>query len=213
MKVVIERARQIEVGIWQAPLKPIEVTSFGSVSSRLGLRSVIVIDGAVLFDDRNKTLAFEHAEARPLNVGESDDTLILVAANSTGQPKAILPNSLPSANVAISSTGDQRFLGELPKVLRELGETFLKEVRKHFRGSLRYYDKSGKYVETPDNFWTVRIQPRDESLRITLRGRPESFRATKLDLKADMTSYSAFKLASVSEISEAVSLIRQAAEK
>ena len=214
MKITLDNVQQVEPGIWRAALQPIEVTSFGHVPSRCGAKSVVLIVGNASFDRSNETLSFEHSDARPLNVGEMQEAIVLSASDGNKQPKVIVRPDVPiSQNVARLSTGDDRFVQELPRVLRELGETLLREVRKHFRGSLRYYERSGKYVESPDNFWTVRIQPRDQSLRITLRGRPESFRVSKLELKPDMGSYSAFKLSSVSGIPEAVSLIRQAIEK
>jgi len=214
MRITLDNVQEIEPGVWRAALQPIEVMSLGHVASRVGPKSVVLVVGDVSFNPSHRTLSFEHSDARPVNVGEMPETIVLSASDGIKQPDA-LQRGVPESPISAArfSTGDERFVQELPKVLRELGETLLREVRKHFRGSLRYYERSGKFVETPDNFWTVRIQPKDRSLRITLRGRPRSFRLGKLDLKPDMASYSAFKVSSVSEISEAVSLIRQAAEK
>ena len=70
------------------------------------------------------------------------------------------------------------------------------------------------YVENL-NFWTVRIQPRDVSLRITVYGKPNSFtnRDSTIELKPDMASYSSFKIHTQKQVSGAVSIIRQAYDK
>lgn len=77
-----------------------------------------------------------------------------------------------------------------------------------------FYPRSGKYVETPDNFWTVRVQPRDRSFRFTVRGTPESFNARGvLKLKPDMTGYSSFKLKDETQIGELVDILKQTRRK
>jgi len=70
-------------------------------------------------------------------------------------------------------------------------------------------------VETP-NFWTVRIQPRDGSLAVILYGRRDSFKQLKstVEVKRDRgDSYSRFKISHLSQLEDALALIRQAGEK
>jgi len=71
--------------------------------------------------------------------------------------------------------GDKRFIHDLPSSLTHVGILLLRTVRQEFRGRLRYYQPSNEYVETPDNFWAVQIQPRLEAIKITVRGRPREF--------------------------------------
>lgn len=52
---------------------------------------------------------------------------------------------------------------EIP--LRKIGGTgsgneLLTRIRTEFPSVLRYHPKSKKFVESPDNFWVVRVQPR-----------------------------------------------------
>lgn len=75
----------------------------------------------------------------------------------------------------VKRDGDQMFIQKLPEGLRMLGEAILGAVRKKHDGDLKYYTSGDRYVETPDNFWTVKIQPRAKSLVITVRGLPGSF--------------------------------------
>jgi len=218
MKITLDGVREIEPGLWRANLNPSEVTLFGHVVYRTGVRSVIIIDGPASFDRGQRTLTFEHSVAKLLNVGESNEVLALAGNTDRGHSPAVsgTPERLqqPESKLPKYTTGDARFLSELPPTLKSLGEKLLGGVRTHFRGTLQFFEKSGKYVEAPVNFWTVRIQPRDQSLRITLRGRPESFRGIKLiELKDDMAGYSSFKLSTEGQLPDAVAAIRQAADK
>ena len=70
----------------------------------------------------------------------------------------------------------------------------------------------GRYVNRPNNFWTVKVQPRDQSLRITVRGRHHKFIALdKLGVKPDRTGYSNFKLVSEDQYEQALAALRIAA--
>ena len=124
------------------------------------------------------------------------------------------PKINTSINSIANNTGDKKFLNNLPDYLYPLGSKFLKEIRNQYRGHLQYMPVSSKYVERPDNFWTVKIQPRDRSLRVTVRGRPESFPMglrKNLDIKNDMGSYSNFKVMGQDQLKEAIEVIKIAA--
>ena len=106
----------------------------------------------------------------------------------------------------IFSDGDHQFiadLSKLPPLLQKLGKELLQEVRCTFPGKLQYYPKSKKYVESPDNFWVVKIQPRAKSLRIVVYGSPQKHGSKKsIELKDDMTGYSSFIINNPSQLAE-----------
>ena len=111
--------------------------------------------------------------------------------------------------------GDERFiagLSKLPPLQQNLGKELLKAIREVHSGKLKYFSKSKKYVESPDNFWVVKIQPRAKSLRIVVYGSPNRHRGKKsIELKDDMTGYSSFLLDNPVQLAESVSTILQAA--
>src|SRR5581483_7333100 len=122
----------------------------------------------------------------------------------------------PPASVADGGGGggDAEFVAALPSNLSTFGKQLLGAVRATYPGALKYFPKSGKFVETPDNFWTVRIQSRDESFRITLRGRTDEFVSTgSLQLIPDMTGYSSLKLTSPAQISDFMKVLQQVPRK
>jgi hypothetical protein len=68
-----------------------------------------------------------------------------------------------------------------------------------------------RYVETPDNFWTVKPQTkRAHSLAITVRGEPRRFLPSSLRIVADRPGYSRFTVDSDSQVDEAVAVISRA---
>ena len=108
------------------------------------------------------------------------------------------------------ATGDKLFLSELPPEMRELGEKLLSTVRSKFPGELCYEPRFAKFDETPEIFWTIKIQPYDKSLRITVRGTPDSFTEIQgVDLKVDKFGYSAFVITRKGQIPGALEAIRQ----
>jgi hypothetical protein len=111
------------------------------------------------------------------------------------------------------AAGDQAFLNELPPELEPIGQALLRGVRRHYAGELQR-GKSGIYVESPDKFWAVRIQPRDKSLRIIVRGTLKDFNIPPgIELKPDRRSYSNFKIWKRDQIDGALSIIRSARKR
>lgn len=112
------------------------------------------------------------------------------------------------------SAGDRKFLKKLtvlPASVAKVGFDLLEGVRTFYLGELRYHEKSRKFVETPDNFWVVIVQPRAESLRITVYGsRQQHGRTTMVQLKPDMGAYSAFVVNSPEQLPETLAIIRKA---
>jgi hypothetical protein len=213
MKINIENVQNIGKGIWKSNLYPSEVEVFGTCVNIYGETSVLLLLESVDFKASTGVLSFDPKIAHLINKGSSEN-LIIISDSSNRSAKATnsrQPTLKPNANIRTS--GDKLFIEKLPPHIKELGAIFLSEVRKHFSGELKFYERSGKYVEGPDNFWTVRPQPKDKSLRITIRGIPDLFREhTTLDIKSDMSGYSAFKIKTLAQISDAMSVLRMAAK-
>lgn len=96
-------------------------------------------------------LRFDHRQARVLNLGHGGRTIVI--AESGGASAAGSPG-----------VGDRRFLDDLlgaDSELHRIGSELLRKVRASNPGDLHYFDRSRKYIETPDNCWAVKIQPRE----------------------------------------------------
>ncbi len=208
MMVAVPGARRLDEGVWKARLSPAEARILGAGISTYGPVSIALLKEAPRFNETDKSLSFNPSAVHLLNLSTSDQVIII---HSSGLSSAATSAKAKRDNL---SSGDARFLSELPTELREFGTSLLREARKYFPGELKFYPRSGKDVETPDNFWTVRIQTRDRTFRITVRGKPDTFSKSKsINLKPDMTGYSSFKISSTSQIPELLEVLHQAGKR
>lgn len=151
------------------------------------------------------SVSFDHRSGRLVNQGSTPRTLILW----TGDEKAHL--DAPPGGASDHPAGDRRFLDALPPELVEIGTELLGRVRQVRPGELRLYPDSQRYVDDPDNFWTVKIQRQDHSLRVTVRGEPDYFGETgNVDLRNDRHGYSTFKVGSMPQVAAAADVILRA---
>jgi hypothetical protein len=197
MKLVL-RCRELSSGVYEADVPPVDVSRLGK-SRRVGEASVLLLAGNPEFAAGD--LTFAPASITVLNTGTTSRTVIILnGADSESKRNAM----------TATSSGDAEFLGNLPSSLRDIGGDLLAGVRKRWDGSLAL-SASGKFVETPDNFWTVKIQPRDVSLRLTVRGEPSRVGGvTELGVKPDMNGYSTFKIRSCDEVPIALAVLFRA---
>jgi hypothetical protein len=233
LKVTIENVRRIDDGVWKATLDPDETTAFGDCKSKIGPFSILLLESDIHFDEKTKRITFDPKSTRLINIGSTDKvfllsdrsskqkTFVTTAAKPQEKPvqvRRILEKTPPVKDTGyipsqVVPPGDKLFLIELPPDIRSFGELLLSKVRHHFKGELHYEPRTGKFDETPDIFWTVKIQAHSRSLKITVRGAPDFFKVPpKIDLFRDKFGYSAFKISDKSQIEGAVSLIQQASK-
>jgi hypothetical protein len=89
----------------------------------------------------------------------------------------------------------------------------LEKLRNHFPGDLKRHGNRPFFVETPDNFWTVTIQPRVKALEFSVRGHPSDFETRHIFIRAIRPPYSAFKVTSADDVDEAVSIIKYSKQR
>ena len=205
----IEGATRLDDRVWKARLSPAEVRLLGPNAQTAGDTTVLLLSEGMRFDATRGQLAFDPTKAKLLNAGTSDYAIFIggaAVAATLPTAKAVTP---PEAR-----GGDARFLASLPSQLQELGNLLLSAVRARYQGELKYFEDSGRYIETPDNFWTIKPQARDVSFRITVRGTPDSFSdAAVLAPKPDRTGYSTFKVERTGQIEALVRLLDQVRRK
>uniref|UniRef100_C6E224 Uncharacterized protein n=1 Tax=Geobacter sp. (strain M21) TaxID=443144 RepID=C6E224_GEOSM len=209
MKIEIGGAEKLDERVWKAQLTPSEVRLLAPKMERDGDFTVVLLAEDPKGDEDQGHISFEHTKCTIINAGNSDTAIFVV---NDIRPKQ--QNHLTEESTFSSSPGDGKFVHLLPPQLKDLGTFLLCKIRDLFPGDLKLYPSSGKYVETPDNFWTIRPQSRDGSFRVTLRGRPESFsQVGTLELKPDMTGYSSCKVSNKEQALELVMLLKQVRKK
>jgi hypothetical protein len=182
------------------------------------LSVILVTAGAGETDGK---LEFEPDRAHVLNIGASSEAIFIL--DPTSEIDAVASEQSPGA--AGYPPGDQDFLrdlhqlaliGEIPDELRGLGEQLLAAVRQEFPGELEH--RGRRYVESPDNFWTVECQTRVKDLQLTVRGVKGNFGyfvvPDGIELKASgREPYFIFKIWRSDQIPGALSIIQQARRK
>ena len=237
LNMTIDSAKHVDTGIWRATLEPDDAATLGECDSRSGPFSILLIESEVDFNPASQALTFDPNRVALLNIGSTDQVIILStddavalkideADTSSAPDPAELPderlhtqqdedqNEDENSAFELSqtlATGDKLFLSELTVEVRELGEKLLSEIRSLFPGELNYEPRSAKFDETPEIFWTIKILPKEKALRITVRGAPDDFdQISGIDLQIDKFGYSAFLITRISQIPDAVSVLKQA---
>ena len=238
LKVTIENVKCIDEGVWKAALDPDETTAFGECKSKIGPFSILLLESEIHFDEKTKRLTFDPKSTQLINIGSTNKIFLL--SDSPSEQKAFVttapkPEKKPVKARRISDKkpsvkkqpvkdtkyepsqvvppGDKLFLIELPSDIRSFGEVLLSSVRRDFKGELHYEPRTGKFDETPDIFWTVKIKPHNRSLKLTIRGMPDTFKIpSAINLLRDKFGYSAFEITKKEQIAGAVSLIKQASK-
>jgi hypothetical protein len=203
----VEGVKMLGDRVWRAPLSPAEVRLLGLSAPSTSDRTVLLLEGDPVYDSGSGRLAFDPGEVKLLCAGTSNDAILLGGSSARSAPSQQPRQQLMAAPRA---SGDAAFLSSLPTQLTELGRALLEAVRSRYEGELRFYPKSGRYVDTPDNFWTIKPQPRDISFRVTVRGTPESFSEVgPLQVGPDQTGYSSFKVERLDQVPAFARLIAQ----
>jgi hypothetical protein len=213
MRISVEGASRVGEGAWKVKLTSQDTRVFGEAPYRHGAWTVVALDQEPEFDGDSRELSFDPGAARLLNLGSADQALVLAPLAGIAGARQERRPAARAATTVSGARGDRVFLAELTEGTRALGERFLSEARKLIPGELNR-TPSGKFVETPDNFWTVRIQPRDKSLRFTVRGKITDFRVPKsIQLSHDRgIYYSAFKIGRIEQVEDAIEILLQADE-
>ena len=210
VRLSIEGASAVGPGIWRASIKPSLMRMLGPSANSTGGLNVLLVSETPTYDPPGKTLSFPADSARVLNIGSSAAAVVLYDAEELPMDSAD-PVVLDRAVTSQHRGSDERFLSTVPASMRSLANSFIAAVRVQVVGELVLREPSGRFVETPNNFWTVKVQPRVQNFRITLRGKPGSFSPpSTFHLKDDRPGYSNFVLSDAQQIADAVQAIREA---
>ncbi|MGY3412469.1 hypothetical protein ACVWZV_008582 [Bradyrhizobium sp. GM5.1] len=182
-----------------------------------GARSVLLIANPS-FNSSTAQLEFERTDVTVLNLGTSEDTVVVksaggssaTAANKTENPA--IPH-VPTFHIPLAP-GDEAFLRkvqqEMPKNMAAAAERLLIGVRKHHPGNLKEGDRR-RFTETPDNFWMILVQPRKQNFYISVRGAPKWHTAKQFNITSGRNpNYSAFYLSDEAHVQEALDIVLRA---
>jgi hypothetical protein len=102
-------------------------------------------------------------------------------------------------------------LKRLDETTLRTGKKLLSRIRKITRGRFSYNLVSGRFVESPDPYWSIQIEESSNRFCIVVFGRPHEHSPTQnLKMNKFMKSYSIFYIDNINQIDEAIVKIVQA---
>ena len=211
IQATVSPATSLGNGVWTASVSPGALLQLVDGPKPIGETSVILLSDRSMPAEGTEQLVFEPSSVRVLTIGRTNRAVFIYdLADSVSRSS----EERPSYRIDVDNSGDdERLEGDfkkLPDELAEMARDLVATVRLKHAGRFQRTPK-GKYVYRP-NFWTIRVQPRDRSLAITVYGRGASLGShPSLDVLPDQNSYSRFKISSRSQFDDAVSVIEHAA--
>jgi hypothetical protein len=209
MKFLLDEVSEVANGVWLTVAAPHQLTKFDDPKTARGSTSVLLASSP-LYDRDKGHLVLDLDGVVVLNVGTTPRTVVLDTIYSTealeAQQRRVLEES------GGPGPGDNEFLAlaetELQGEAQEVAIDLIRAVRSKWAGDLKRGQRNN-FSNTPDNFFYVIIQPRVQALSITVRGSPERFRPSTLELKVDRPGYTRFQIKTPDELPEAMRLIEQ----
>lgn len=213
LRMLLDEAKQLTPHTWSLKIAPHEVQVLGQPKMTEGPRTVLLVENPS-FDADSGTLQLDASGVVVLNLGTTKEA---VAISSTAAGDASTAGvEVEGGVVADYGPGDREFLGHVNRLLegnaREAAELILQEIRARYPGDLQK-GKRRNFKNTPDNFWYVVVQPRVQSLSITVRGAPDRFQSSILQLKMDRPGYTRFTIDQPSQVQEALRIIQHSKRK
>jgi len=215
MKLLMDDVTEIADGIWLVGLPPHEVQLLGSAKVTQGNRSVLLV-GEAMFDENSMAVQVDASSVTVLNQGTTPETIIVRSPVDASKTLGSVERVLDPVMSGTLGPGDMEFLRLVQQKLtgeaREAARALLHHIRSGYPGDLKRGQRSN-FTNVPDNFWYVIVQPRVQSLSVTVRGHVERFHPEKLKLKADRPGYTRFALSRLDEVPGALSIIEQSKRK
>jgi hypothetical protein len=206
MQIVLDGSVNPCEGVWLTSFPPHQLSILGTPKTSKGTTSVLLVTDPE-FDPKAGKLALNADVITVANLGTSVRTIVVDAAAMDAGAK------VSKSHPGHYGPGDREFLqlveAELTAEAREAARELLRAVRAQDPGDLKRGGRNN-FSNTPDNFWYVIVQPRVQGLSVTVRGTPDRFGSSTLELKLDRPGYTRFGLRELSELPEALRIIGMA---
>jgi hypothetical protein len=207
MKLVFEGSKEMGAGVWLTSVPPHQLAKMEPTKVARGSRSVLLATSPTA---EGASLVLDADGLSVLNLGTTPVTLVIDAGYGAriAEEQPLERGDLGPGDREYMSLVERELSGEAQEVAVDL----LREIRLESPGDLKRGERNN-FSNTPDNFWYVIVQPRVQALSITVRGAPERFRPSSLELRIDRPGYTRFQLHEGSELAEALRIIRLSKRK
>jgi len=207
MQIVFESAASSSPGIWLTHVPPHELRMLGAPSLSRGNTSILLVQTPA-FDEENERLTVLAEGLTLLNLGTTNRTLVVDAKLQDASALVAGPSSEAPGDREYRTLVDMHLKGEA----REVAHEILTKIREASPGDLKRGERNN-FSNSPSNFWYVIVQPRTQCLSITVRGEPETFGTSSLQLVTDRPGFTRFQLRSSVDLDEALRIIHASRQK
>jgi hypothetical protein len=181
-------------------LKPyiIEIDDLSSKILSLDVQSsgltILQSPSALMINDANLLLVENTGVSVVQNGGLGEAILLVGCINTTADLSRVNEGvaDMPNPDESLRNCGDEEFLAEARRLhpeLSNIAENIVSGLRKNgVSGYLKRF-RQGRWVNSPINSFTIKVQPKAQNIHFTLYGNPYSFDDREF-LKQDQNSYS-----------------------
>ena len=210
IRITMEGVRDLSQGeCVEGELNPAELSLLASSAASGPGPNVILLTSEHPLSPTDDDLELNQAAARLVYRGDSSRTLVVRVA--TDMQREAGPNGMGKGVVGPELERDLQELND--DSLAAAGREIIRRVRSEHPGFLDRRPRSGRHINRPENFFALKVQPRDGSLRFAVYGQPRRFEQDpELPLFADQQSYTGFKVISEAQVDAAVRVLLKAAE-
>jgi hypothetical protein len=211
IQITLKGVTRIADAVWEATIPPDQLTAFGAPSAKIGPVTVLSVLTESSPERDSESVSFRPGEVHLLNAGATARALLVFAAP---EPAEVDADEIDRYKYGPAVWNDDdkllQELSSLPAELAEAGKSLLQAIRAEHPGFFQR-TRVGRFVNRPNNFWTIKVQPQDRSLRITLRGDVTRFDGlASIDVKPDRKGYSNLKVSTPAQVPDAVAAIHRA---
>jgi len=221
IRLSITECKELGAGIWEAQLDPDDLRMLAPAGLSYAGPSVLLLTAEASLSPGG-ALEASLSVVRVLNVGNDRRVFVVRGDVSNGMGREtepagrhhrVGPSDRPQ-NTMGRRPGDVEFLNATPVYLRPLAQSLLTSVRREYAGELVFKRGSGRFVESPDNWWTVKPQPVARSFRFTVRMPVEKLEDLRLpNLARDRNnSYAAFTMDAQEQVGNVLAALRRVAQ-
>jgi hypothetical protein len=163
----------------------VEMARLASNQGTSGMPAIVVVSRAVLLSEIAAGM-IDESDIVFARDGDWQNAILVVAPKESDQG-----NHAREVEHGLTS-GDEQFLDSIPveiPELRNLGQTLLSSLRSSGMPGTLTEAGNGRWVNTPINSFTLKVQPRKKNFQFTIYGNPDTYDHGGF-LLSDQNSYS-----------------------
>lgn len=192
MDVLFSPARVIDAGVWAGTLPAAQAARLPGAPLKIAGPHVVLMERPAW---NGAALSAPFAGVSLLALGQGEAAIFLSA--DAGRAAAARETPATTAAIAVPPQvprrhrdrgADETFVHaceELGPDMVRVARALVERIRDAHDGALGPTDHPRKFVETPDNFWGVEVQPRRRAIKLIVRASEERLLAAGLRYEAE----------------------------